>query len=75
MTTMRRWWWWWWCGDLRHKSSRQEAIIRTFRIFNDGHALGDVETLLMHIKETVSFNLDKVTGFLLTTVASLCASV
>jgi protein N-lysine methyltransferase METTL21D len=42
------------------KSSKQEAIIRTFRIFDDG--LGDVQTPLIHIKETVSFDLDKVTG-------------
>lgn len=45
------------------KSSKQEAIIRTFRIFDDGVGLGDVQqTPLMHIKETVSFDLDKVMG-------------
>ena len=43
------------------KSSKQEAIIRAFRIFDDG--LEDVQTPLMHIKETVSFDLDKVTSF------------
>jgi len=42
------------------KSSKQEAIIRTFRIFDDG--LGDVLTFLIRIKETISFDLDKVTG-------------
>lgn len=42
------------------KSSKQEAIIRTFRIFDDGD--GDVQNPLIHIKETVSFDLDKVTG-------------
>ena len=42
------------------KSSKQEAIIRTFRIFDDG--LGDGQTPLIHIKETVSFDLDKVPG-------------
>jgi hypothetical protein len=56
----------WWCGDLRHQNSKQkakqEAIIRTFRIFDDGLRLGDVQTPLIHIKETVSFELDKVTG-------------
>jgi len=44
------------------KSSKQEAIIRTFRIFDDGVGVGDVHTPLIHIKETVSFDLDKVTG-------------
>jgi hypothetical protein len=44
------------------KSSKQEAIIRTFRIFDDGPRLGDVQTPFMHIRETVSFDLDKVTG-------------
>jgi protein N-lysine methyltransferase METTL21D len=48
------------------KSSKQEAIIRTFRIFDDG--LGDVQSPLIHIKETVSFDLDKVTEFLLAAV-------
>lgn len=48
------------------KSSKQEAIIRTFRIFDDGP--GDVQTPLMRIKETVSFDLDKVTEFLLVAV-------
>ena len=42
------------------KSSKQEAIIRTFRIFDDGLRVGDVQTPLIHIKETVSFDLDKV---------------
>jgi hypothetical protein len=46
------------------KSPKQEAIIRTFRIFNDGLRVGDVQTSLIHIKETVSFDLDKVTGIL-----------
>ena len=44
------------------KSSKQEAIIRTFRIFDDGLGVGDVQTPLIHIKETVSFDPDKVTG-------------
>jgi hypothetical protein len=45
------------------KSSKQEAIIRTFRIFDDGPTLGDiVQTSFIHIKETVSLDLDKVTG-------------
>jgi hypothetical protein len=48
------------------KSSKQEAIIRTFRIFDDGLGLGDVQSPLMHIKETVSFDLDKVTGIFFT---------
>lgn len=49
------------------KGSKQEAIIRTFRIFDDGLRVGDVQqTPLMHIKETVSFDLDKVTGFFFT---------
>ena len=48
------------------KSSKQEAIIRTFRIFDDGIRVGDVQTPLIHIKETVSFDLDKVTGILYT---------
>jgi hypothetical protein len=52
------------------KSSKQEAIIRTFRIFDDG--LGDVQTPLIHIKETVSFDLDKVTEFLLVAVYLCC---
>ena len=41
------------------RSSKQDAIIRTFRIFDDG--LGYVQTPLIHIKETISFDLDKVT--------------
>ena len=48
------------------KSSKQEAIIRTFRIFDDDGlrlGLGDLQTPLIHIKEKVSFDLDKVTGF------------
>ncbi len=45
-----------------NKSSKQEAIIRAFRLFDDG--LGDVPTpSLMQIKETVSFDLDKVMKF------------
>ena len=40
------------------KSPKQEAITRTFRLFGEGDA-----TLLMQIKETVSFDLDKVTRF------------
>ena len=52
------------------KNSKQEAIIRTFRIFDDGP--GDVQTPLIRIKETVSFDLDKVTEFLLVAV---CPSV
>ena len=48
------------------KSSNQEAIVRTFRIFDDG--LGDEQTPFIYIKETVSFDLDKVTLFF-TTVA------
>ena len=36
-------------------STKQEAIIRTFRLFDEGAA-----TPLMHIKEAVSFDLDKV---------------
>src|SRR6266478_2226479 len=46
-----------------NKSLKQEAITRTFRLFDDG--LGDVPTRtpLMQIKETVSFDLDKVTEF------------
>jgi hypothetical protein len=50
------------------KSSKQEAIIRTFRIFDDGLRVGDVQTPLIHIKETVSFDLDKVTKILLVAV-------
>ena len=51
-------------GTSATKSSKQEAIIRTFRIFDEGPGLGDVQTPpLMHIKETVSFDLDKVTEF------------
>jgi protein N-lysine methyltransferase METTL21D len=45
------------------KSLKQEAIIRTFRIFDDGLRVGDVQAPLIHIKETVSFDLDKVTEF------------
>jgi len=44
------------------KGSKQDAIVRTFRIFDDG--LGYVQTPLIHIKETISFDLDKVTEFL-----------
>ena len=40
------------------KSPKQEAITRTFRLFDEGDA-----TALMRIKETVSFDLDKVTEF------------
>ena len=47
------------------KSPKQEAITRTFRLFDEGDA-----TALMQIKETVSFDLDKVTEFL--TAISLC---
>ena len=36
-------------------STKQEAITRTFRLFDEGAA-----TPLMHIKEAVSFDLDKV---------------
>ena len=46
------------------KSPKQEAITRTFRLFDEGDA-----TALMQIKETVSFDLDKVTEFL---AATLC---
>jgi hypothetical protein len=45
------------------KSLKQEAIIRTFRIFDDGLRVGDEQNPLIHIKETVSFDLDKVTEF------------
>jgi hypothetical protein len=38
------------------KSPKQEAITRTFRLFDEGD--------MMQIKETVSFDLDKVTEFL-----------
>ncbi len=46
-----------------NKSGKQEAITRTFRLFDD--ELGDVptRTALVQIKETVSFDLDKVTEF------------
>jgi hypothetical protein len=54
------------------KSSKQEAIIRTFRIFDDGLRVGDVQTPLIHIKETVSFDLDKVTGTFLLAAVYLC---
>ena len=37
-------------------STKQEAITRTFRLFDEGAAAAP----LMHIKETVSFDLDKV---------------
>ena len=47
------------------KSPKQEAITRTFRLFGEGDA-----TPLMQIKETVSFDLDKVTEFL--AAISLC---
>jgi len=46
--------------DGAAKSSKQEAITRTFRLFDDD---GDAIPL-MRIKETVSFDLDKVTEFL-----------
>ena len=41
------------------KSPKQEAITRTFRLFDDEDAIP-----LMRIKETVSFDLDKVTELL-----------
>ena len=44
------------------KSPKQEAITRTFRLFDEGD--------MMQIKETVSFDLDKVTEFL--AAPSLC---
>ena len=44
-------------GVATTKSPKQEAITRTFRLFDDGDA-----TRLMQIKETVSFDLDKVNG-------------
>ena len=47
------------------KSPKQEAITRTFRLFDEGDT-----TPLMQIKETVSFDLDKVTRFL--AAISLC---
>ena len=53
------------------KSSKQEAIIRSFRIFDDGLRAGDVQTSLIHIKETVSFDLDKVTGIFFTSSSLL----
>ena len=49
------------------KSPKQEAITRTFRLFDDGGA-----TPLMQIKETVSFDLDKVTEFLATISLCVC---
>ena len=53
------------------KSSKQEAIIRSFRIFDNGLRAGDVQTSLIHIKETVSFDLDKVTGIFFTSSSLL----
>lgn len=41
-------------GVTTAKSPKQEAITRTFRLFDEGD--------MMQIKETVSFDLDKVTG-------------
>ncbi len=51
-----------------NKSVEQEAITCTFRLFDDG--LGDMPTWthLMQIKETVSFDLDKV----ITTTVPVC---
>jgi hypothetical protein len=57
------------------KISKQEAIIRTFRIFDDGLGLGDLQTPLMHIKETVSFDLDKVTGIFFITIVAVTSSL
>ena len=44
----------------KNSSSKQDAIIRIFRIFEDGV---QQQAPLMYIKETISFDLDKVTEF------------
>jgi hypothetical protein len=44
-------------APAKASSTKQEAITRTFRLFDEGAA---VAAPLMHIKETVSFDLDKV---------------
>jgi hypothetical protein len=43
------------------KSSKREAIIRTFRIFDDGLRVGYEQNPLIHIKDTVSFDLNEAT--------------
>jgi protein N-lysine methyltransferase METTL21D len=43
-------------------TTKQEAITRTFRLFGDDGGAAISSTPLMEIKETISFDLDKVTG-------------
>jgi protein N-lysine methyltransferase METTL21D len=43
-------------------TTKQEAITRTFRLFGDDGGAATSSTPLMEIKETISFDLDKVTG-------------
>jgi hypothetical protein len=42
-------------------TTKQEAITRTFRLFGDDGGAATSSTPLMQIKETISFDLDKVT--------------